>query len=71
MIATLQFDLSDPDEERAHRWALAGRDALLTLERLDNDPRARAKYGELSEETRSVLEEIRGQIPYELTSLLQ
>ena len=70
MIAILRFDLSDPEDERLHRYALAGRDALIALERLDLDLRSRAKYGEISEETRSVLEEIRGEIPYELTELL-
>ena len=68
--ATLRFDLSDPEDERLHRYALAGRDALIALERVDNDLRSRAKYGELSKETTAVLEEVRGTIPYELTSLL-
>jgi hypothetical protein len=70
MIATLQFDLSNPDDEQAHRWALAGRDALIALERLGEELRSRTKYGEISDETRSVLEELRALIPYELTSLL-
>jgi hypothetical protein len=35
MRATLRFDLSDPDDERLHRYALAGRDALVALEQID------------------------------------
>jgi hypothetical protein len=32
MKALLRFDLDDPDDERQHRYALAGRDALIALE---------------------------------------
>lgn len=34
MIATLTFDLSDPDDEIRHAQCLAGRDALLALWRI-------------------------------------
>jgi hypothetical protein len=68
--ATLRFDLSDPDDEREHRYALAGREALIALELIDNRCRAICKHGEPSEETEKILEEIRALIPYELTSLL-
>ena len=68
--ATLRFDLSDPDDEREHRYALAGREALLALEEIEQAIRSKLKHGEPSEETREVLEEIRTLIPYELTQLL-
>jgi hypothetical protein len=68
--ATLRYDLSDPDDEREHRYALAGRDALIALELIDNRCRSALKHGEPSEETAKILEEIRQLIPYELTSLL-
>ena len=68
--ATLRFDLSDPDDEREHRYALAGREALLALEEIEQAIRSKLKHGEPSEETREVLEEIRTLIPCELTQLL-
>jgi hypothetical protein len=68
--ALLKFDLSDPDDERGHRYALAGREALIALELIDNRCRSAIKHGEPSEETTTILEEIRQLIPYELTSLL-
>jgi hypothetical protein len=70
MIATLRFDLSDEDDAREHRYALAGREALVALEAIDNRCRSALKHGEPSEETAKILEEIRQLIPYELTSLL-
>jgi hypothetical protein len=70
MIATLRFDLSNPDDERAHRYALAGRDALIALEQIDQHCRGRLKHGEPSEARRE-LEEIRSTIPHELLNLLQ
>ena len=68
--ALLKFDLSDPDDEREHRYALAGREALLALEEIANRCRAILKHGEPSPETARILEEIRTLVPYELTSLL-
>jgi hypothetical protein len=68
--ALLRFDLSDPDDEREHRYAIAGRDALIALERIEQEVRGKLKYGEPSAETARILEEIRAIIPYELTSLL-
>jgi hypothetical protein len=70
MIATLRFDLSDPDDAREHRYALAGRDALIALELIESRCRSVLKHGEPSPETAKILEEIRAIIPYELTSLL-
>jgi hypothetical protein len=69
-IATLRFDLSDPDDERAHRYALAGRDALIALEQIDQHCRGRLKHGEPTDARRE-LEEIRSAISYELLNLLR
>ena len=70
MIATLRFDLADPDDEREHRYALAGRDALIALEQIDQHCRGRLKHGE-PVDARAELEEIRSTIPYELLNLLR
>jgi hypothetical protein len=70
MRATLRFDLSDPDDEREHRYAMAGRDALIALEAIDQHCRGRLKHGELGDEARRELEEIRSTIPCELVNLL-
>jgi hypothetical protein len=70
MIATLRFDLSDPDDERAHRYALAGRDALIALEQIDQHCRGRLKHGEPTD-ARKELDEIRSAIPCELLDLLR
>jgi len=70
MQATLRFDLSDPDDSREHRYALAGRDALIALEAIDQHCRGRLKHGELGDEARRELEEIRSTIPCELVNLL-
>jgi hypothetical protein len=68
--ALLKFDLSDPDDAREHRYALAGREALIALELIESRCRSIIKHGEPSPETAKILEEIRAIIPYELTSLL-
>jgi hypothetical protein len=70
MIATLRFDLSDTDDAREHRYALAGRDALIALELIESRCRSVLKHGEPSPELERILEEVRALIPYELTSLL-
>ena len=74
MIATLRFDCSNPDDAREHRFALAGRDALIALERLEQHCRSRIKYGEIDGEidgeARRELEAVRTMIPSELTELL-
>ena len=68
--AILKYDLSDPDDEREHRYAIAGRDALCALEGIQQAIRAKLKYGEISDETRRALEEIREELPHELIELL-
>ena len=70
MIATLRFDLADPDDALEHRYALAGREALLALEAIEQHIRGRLKHGELSDARRE-LEEIRSTIPCELLNLLR
>lgn len=69
--ATLTYDLSDPDDEREHRYALAGKDALIALWGIDRWAREHTHYGEISDETRGLLEHLRQHlIPYDLTELL-
>jgi hypothetical protein len=68
--AILRFDLSDPDDEREHRYALAGREALIALEGIREAIRARLKYGELEAQARHELEDLREQLPHELIELL-
>jgi hypothetical protein len=70
MEATLRFDLDDPDDAREHRCALAGRDALIDLERIDQHCRGRIKHGELGDEAQAELETVRRMIAAELTELL-
>ena len=68
--AILRYDLSDPDDEREHRYALAGREALIALETIREAIRQRLKYGELGGEAQRELESIREQLPHELIELL-
>jgi hypothetical protein len=68
--ATLRYDLSDPDDEREHRYALAGREALIALEAIEQHIRGRLKHGE-PVDAKAELEEIRNTIPYELLDLLR
>jgi hypothetical protein len=68
--ALLKFDLSDPDDEREHRYALAGREALIALEQIDQHIRGRLKHAEPTDARRE-LEDIRSTIPYELVNLLR
>jgi len=71
VIAVLKFNLNDPDDERAHRYALAGRDALIALEQIDEHCRGRLKHGEPSAEATHDLEAVRAMIPHDLVNLLQ
>jgi hypothetical protein len=68
--AVLKFDLSDPDDERAHRYALAGRDALLALAEIDEHCRGRLKHGEPSAEATHDLQAVRAMVPHDLVNLL-
>jgi len=70
MQAILRFDLGDPDDERLHRYALAGRDALIALESIQQAIRGRLKYAEIGDEATRELEAIRELIPHELVELL-
>jgi len=68
--ALLRYDLSDADDEREHRYALAGKDALIALEAIRESIRARLKYAEMGDEARRELEAIRESLPHELIELL-
>jgi len=68
-VATLTFTL--PDENMDHRAALAGVDALIALEQIDQRLRAILKHGEPSEETERLAEEVRALIPSELLEILE
>jgi len=69
--ATLTYDLADPDDEREHRYALSGKDAIIALERIDRWAREHTAHGEISDETRALLGHLRQHlIPYDLTELL-
>lgn len=70
MKATLEFDL--PEDEPDHRYALAGRDALLALDAIDQWARGILKHGEPGREAREHLEHLRKHlVPHELTELLR
>lgn len=68
-VATIRYTL--PDESMDHRAALAGVDALIALERIDQRLRAVLKHGEPSEETARLAEEVRQMIPAELLDILE
>jgi len=68
-VATLRYQL--PDEQMDHRAALAGVDALVALERIDQRLRAILKHGEPSEETAKLADEVRQMIPHELLEILE
>jgi hypothetical protein len=66
----LKFDLSNPDDACEHRYALAGRDALIALEQIDQWARGRLKHGQPSTEATHDLEAVRAMVPHELVNLL-
>lgn len=67
--ATLQFDL--PEDEREHRYALAGRDALIALAEIDQWARGVLKHGDPAPEVAEALEHLREHlIPREMIELL-
>lgn len=68
-IATLRYTL--PDESMDHRAALAGVDALVALEQIDQWARGRLKYGEPSADEVHALEAVRSMIPRELLDILE
>jgi hypothetical protein len=63
-VATLRFNL--PDEQGEYDAARIGREALTTLQEIDQWCRSICKHGEPSDETRRLTEEIRAMIPAEL-----
>ncbi len=67
--ATLTYTL--PDENMDFRAALAGVEALIALERIDQWARGRLKHGEPTKEEAVVLEELRRMIPPELLEILE
>jgi hypothetical protein len=67
-IATLRYNL--PDESMDHRAALAGVDALIALERIDQWARGRLKHGEPTADEVHALEAVRAMIPPELLEIL-
>ena len=70
MKATLTFTL--PDDEAEFQYALSGRDALIALERINNWARELVKYSEITDDVRTVLEQLRrDMIPHELTEKLR
>jgi hypothetical protein len=69
--ASLTYDLSEPDDERAHRYALAGLDALIALEGIAQHIRSRLKYCELSADAQAELSAVRELLPHELIALLE
>jgi hypothetical protein len=70
VIAVLKFNLNDPDDERAHRYALAGRDALIALEQIDEHCRGRIKHGQPTTDEVHALEYVRAMIPHDIVNLL-
>lgn len=68
-IVTIRYTL--PDESMDHRAALAGVDALLALEKIDQWARGRLKHGEPSADEVHALEAVRAMIPHELLEILE
>lgn len=66
---TIRYTL--PDENMEHRAALAGVDALIALEKIDQRLRAVVKYGEPSDEAERLAEEVRKMIPPQLLEILE
>lgn len=66
---TIRYTL--PDEQMDHKAALAGVDALIALEKIDQRLRSILKHGEPSEETERLAEELRAMIPAELLEILE
>jgi hypothetical protein len=67
--ATLEFTL--PEESMDLRAALAGVDALIALEKIDQRMRAIVKHGNPSEATEELALEVRGMIPAALLEILE
>ena len=68
-VATLTYSL--PEESMEHCAALAGRDALIALERIAEHCRQRIKYGTPTADEVHALEAVRAIIPAELLEILE
>lgn len=66
-IATLRYRL--PDEQAAYDAARLGGEAMQILWQIDQRLRSLVKYGDPSEETRRLAEEIRAMIPGEMLDI--
>lgn len=68
-VVTIRYTL--PDESMDHRAALAGVDALLALEKIDQWARGRLKHGTPTADELHTLEAVRAMIPRELLDILE
>jgi hypothetical protein len=66
-VATLRYTL--PDEQGEYDAARLGSEAMQTLWQIDQRCRELVKYGEPSDETRRLAEELRQMIPAELLDI--
>lgn len=66
-IATLKFKL--PEEEGDFQSATHGREALMTLEEINQRCRDLLKYGDPTEQEERLAREIREMIPYHLLQI--
>jgi hypothetical protein len=70
MKTILEFSLPDDEDER--NYAIAGRDALIALEEIDQWARGLLKHGEPGAEASRLLEHLREHlIPHSLVELLR
>jgi hypothetical protein len=65
---TIRYTL--PDESMEHRAALAGVDALVALEKIDQWARGRLKHAEPTVDEVHALQAVRAMIPVELLEIL-
>ena len=68
-MPTVTVTYTLPDEQSDFDAARLGRQALTTLWHIDQRCRSLVKYGEPSEETERLAEEIRAMIPAEMMDL--
>lgn len=68
-VVTIRYTL--PDENMDHKAALAGVEALIALEKIDQWARGRLKHGEPSADEVHALEAVRAMIPHKLLEILE